>query len=185
MIRLLLLANEYFKQKRSPKELDATPAEIMQLNATTTCVLCHRAFDCNKRVKCKDHCHFTGKLRGATCAVCNGKAQLPSYVPVGFHNLQGYDGHVLLKAIQGLRNPDGPWADHPVEAFEEDIEDRPSLNWTPPTLSQLRFDVIPNTAEKSMSIRLGPLRFFDTNQFLKASLGALIELARWRRRSRS
>ena len=44
----------------------------------------------------KDHCHVTGRYRGATNNACNLK-------PVVFHNLRGYDAHHLMRAMSHLQ----------------------------------------------------------------------------------
>lgn len=42
-----------------------------------------------KRRKVREHCHFTGKFRGAAHNDCNLKARNPPFIPVLFHNLSG------------------------------------------------------------------------------------------------
>ena len=50
-------------------------------------------------VKVKDHCHFTGKYRGAAHGRCNVKVRKPLLLPVILHNLQGYDAHLFIKQL--------------------------------------------------------------------------------------
>ena len=50
----------------------------------------------------KDHDHMTGKYRGAAHNECNFKLKLnpkTTPIPVIFHNLKGYDGHLLMQAM--------------------------------------------------------------------------------------
>ena len=47
--------------------------------------------------KVRDHCHVTGKFRGAAHNKCNLKLRVPRKLPIIFHNLQGYDGHIVFK----------------------------------------------------------------------------------------
>ena len=49
--------------------------------------------------KCKDHCHFTGKYRGAAHNKCNSIMKKPNFIPVFFHNLEGYDSHLFIKIL--------------------------------------------------------------------------------------
>ena len=42
----------------------------------------------------RDHCHLTGKYRGPAHSKCNLKMKTPMFVPVLFHNLEGYDSKV-------------------------------------------------------------------------------------------
>ncbi len=55
--------------------------------------------------KCRDHCHITGKYRGAACDKCNLRMRVPKFVPVFFHNLEGYDPHLFVKSL-GLTEGD-------------------------------------------------------------------------------
>lgn len=50
----------------------------------------------------KDHCHITGEFRGAAHSSCNKKLRLnvkTFAIPVVFHNLQGYDAHLLMQEM--------------------------------------------------------------------------------------
>ena len=47
----------------------------------------------------RDHCHVTGKFRGAAHQNCNVKFQLTTKVPVIFHNLRGYDSHLIFNEL--------------------------------------------------------------------------------------
>ena len=49
--------------------------------------------------KVRDHCHYTGKYRGAANNSCNLKYRKPKFIPVVFHNLSGYDSHLFIKKL--------------------------------------------------------------------------------------
>ena len=54
----------------------------------------------------RDHDHMTGKYRGAAHNECNLKLKLnPKTMPISviFHNLKGYDGHLLMQAMARVR----------------------------------------------------------------------------------
>ena len=56
-------------------------------------------FDDDKNYKVRDHCHFTGRYRGAAHNSCNLKYRKPNFTPVVFHNLSGYDSHLFIKIL--------------------------------------------------------------------------------------
>ena len=45
------------------------------------------------------NCHLSGKCRGAAHKVCNLKYKVPTFFPVVFHNLSGYDSHLFTKTL--------------------------------------------------------------------------------------
>jgi len=47
-----------------------------------------------------DHCHLTGKFRGAAHTKCNRNYKIPNFIPVFFHNLSGYDNHLSIKKLK-------------------------------------------------------------------------------------
>ena len=46
-----------------------------------------------------DHCHYTGKFRGAAHSICNLRYKVPQKVPVKIHNGSKYDYHFLIKEL--------------------------------------------------------------------------------------
>ena len=65
---------------------------------------------CNEKIKNKDkvrdHCHITGEYRGPAHSKCNLKLKMPRKLPIFFHNLEGYDGHVIFKELNNFDNID-------------------------------------------------------------------------------
>ena len=53
--------------------------------------------------KVRDHCHFTGKYRGAAHNQCNLNCRKPLILPVVFHHLQGYDSHLFIKQLAKVK----------------------------------------------------------------------------------
>ena len=49
--------------------------------------------------KVRDHCHKTGKFRGAAYWSCNVNFQLTEKVPVIIHNLRGQDSHLIFSEL--------------------------------------------------------------------------------------
>ena len=52
--------------------------------------------------KVKDHCHVTGKFRGSAHNKCNLKLRICRKLPIIFHNLQGYQGHIIFKELNNF-----------------------------------------------------------------------------------
>ena len=79
-----------------------TNQEWKSFREATVCWLCRKEFEKGDLVKVRDHCHFTGKFRGAAHRSCNLKFQRPKFTPVFFHNLQNYDAHLFVRALGTL-----------------------------------------------------------------------------------
>ena len=52
-----------------------------------------------KYCKVRDHCHYTGKYRGAAHSICNLKSSVPKETPKVFHNGSNYDYHFIMKEL--------------------------------------------------------------------------------------
>ena len=52
--------------------------------------------------KVRDHCHVNGRIRGAAHNKCNINLRLLRKLPIIFHNLQGYDGHLIFKELNNF-----------------------------------------------------------------------------------
>ena len=52
-----------------------------------------------KPCKVRDHCHYTGRYRGAAHSSCNLRYQIPKDIPVVFHNGSTYDYHFIIKQL--------------------------------------------------------------------------------------
>ena len=80
-----------------PKKMIFGGNEKIEFENATKCWLCNGEFGDEKKVR--DHCHFTGKFRGAAHNACNLKYKTPKFIPVVFHNLSGYDSHLFVKNL--------------------------------------------------------------------------------------
>ena len=49
--------------------------------------------------KVKDHCHYTGKFRGAAHSICNLRYKVQREIPVKIHNGSKYDYHFIIKEL--------------------------------------------------------------------------------------
>ena len=75
-----------------------TQSQIKEYKRATKCHICFKPFSGEKR-RVRDHCHYSGLYRGAAHSSCNLKYKIPKYIPVVFHNLAGYDAHLLIREL--------------------------------------------------------------------------------------
>ena len=47
--------------------------------------------------KARDHCHFTGKYRGAAHSICSLRFNVPNEISLAFHNGSNCDYHFISK----------------------------------------------------------------------------------------
>ena len=66
-----------------------------QFQSSNSCWICEKLIS-NEDEKVRVHCHITGKFRGAAHWSCKISLQLTKKVPVIFHNLRGYDSHLIF-----------------------------------------------------------------------------------------
>ena len=62
------------------------------------CWICKKLID-NDEEKVRDHCHVTGKFRIAVDWNCKINFLLSKKNPVIFHNLRGYDSHLIFSEL--------------------------------------------------------------------------------------
>ena len=96
------LEMELVNEVHADKPMDAlTPEQKLEfLDPDCVCHFCEKRCD-DDRVR--DHCHLTGKYRGPahnTCNIEEGKKNTRRYkIPVVFHNLTNYDGHLIIREV--------------------------------------------------------------------------------------
>ena len=76
--------------------MSAEEEERFQLS--NSCWICDKFFDVGDD-KVRDHCQITGKYRGAVHWSFNINFKLSKKISVIFHNLKGYDSHLVIKEI--------------------------------------------------------------------------------------
>ena len=133
------------------KPLVMTEKNERDFQNSTKCHICARKFNEQKpsKQKVRDHCHITGKYRGAAHSDCNLKWAISAEkleIPVIFHNLKGYDCHFIMQNIGHLVRQD--------------------LN--------IDVDVIASNFEKYIGFNIGNhLSFKDSFSFMSQSLDRL------------
>ena len=87
----------YEKKKMIP----LTTEEKIYHNKQKICYICKKEFDISnkKHHKVRDHCHDTGKYRGAAHNICNLRYKVPKEIPVVFHNGSTYNYHFIINKL--------------------------------------------------------------------------------------
>ena len=87
----------YEKKKMIP----LTTEEKIYHNKQKICYICKKEFNNNdkKNYKVRDHCHYTGKYRGAAHNICNLRYKVPIEIPIVFHNDSTYDYLFIIKEL--------------------------------------------------------------------------------------
>ncbi|GBN27391.1 hypothetical protein AVEN_80284-1 [Araneus ventricosus] len=78
-----------------------TPQDELDFRSATHCSICKKAL---KGDRVRDHDHQTGRYRAALHSSCNLKLRLSKKIPVVFHNLKNYDGHLIMQEIVKLKD---------------------------------------------------------------------------------
>ena len=72
--------------------------EKIYRNKQKICYICIKEFNNHdkKNYKVRDHCHYTGKYKGAAHNICNLRYKVPKEIPIVFHNGSIYDYHFII-----------------------------------------------------------------------------------------
>ena len=83
------------------KIIPLTTEEKINYNDQKVCYICKKEFDTidKKNYKVRDHCHYTGKYRGAAHNVCILRYKVPKEIPVVFHNGSTYDYDFIIQEL--------------------------------------------------------------------------------------
>lgn len=136
--------------KTIDKKMEMTDSDTRDFEKADTCHICKKKF-INGEKKVRDHCHATGKYRGAAHNLCNANFRISKKVSVFFHNLKGYDSHFIVQAMTKLKNEERKY--------------------------EPKIDLIPLNHEKFLSFTLdNNIVFKDTLNFIQGSLEKLVEL---------
>ena len=75
-----------------------TSKQWRKFNRAMKCHICFKEFE-QDNPEVRDHCHHTGQYRGPAHRNCNLRYKIPSYIPIVFHNLSGYDAHLFIREL--------------------------------------------------------------------------------------
>ena len=134
-----------------------TKKQWKKYKRSTKCHICYKPFT-QTNLKVRDHCHYTGLYRGPAHSLCNLRYKIPSYIPVVFHNLSGYDTHLFIRELGAHKSY--------MEVIAMNKEDYISFSVKVPVERY----VDKNEEEKDKLIEL---RFIDSFKFMSSSLDSL------------
>ena len=110
-----------------------------------------------KQQKVKDHCHYTGKYRGAAHNICNLRYKVPKEIPVVFHNGSTYDYHFIIKEL--VKELDGNFV-----CLGENTE------------KYITFSVPLKKKIENKDIEINyKIKFIDSCRFMSSSLSKLVD----------
>ena len=113
--------------------------------------------------KVKDHCHYTGKYRGAAHDICNLRYKIPKEIPVVLHNGSTYDYHFIIKEL--AEEFEGEF-----ECLGENIEKYITFK-IPVKKETTKLDKDGNDTIMKISYKI---KFIDSFRFMSSSLSSLV-----------
>ena len=106
--------------------------------------------------KVRDHCHYTGRYRGAAHDICNLRYKIPKEIPVVFHDGYTYDYHFVIKEL-------GEEFEEPFECSGANTEKY--ITFSAPIKKKL---------DNGISI-IYKIKFIDSFRFMSCSLSTLVD----------
>ena len=145
----------YEKKKMIP----LTTEEKIYHNKQKICYVCKKEFNNNdkKNYKVRDHCHYTGKFRGAAHNICNLRYKVPKEIPIVFHNDSTYDYHFIIKGL--------------VKEFEGNFE---CLGENTEICITFSVPIKRKIENKDLEITY-KIKFIDSYRFMSSSLSKLVD----------
>ena len=147
---------EIYQEFRWKKNMQISQQQEREFQFETVCHICEGPL--HKDDKVRDHCHLTGRYRGAAHGKCNLAYKLPDFYPVIFHNLSGYDTHMFIKDLAETPGK--------IDCISKTEEKYISFTKT----------IVVDTFEKDGKTRevKRKIRFIDSLKFMASSLEKLV-----------
>ena len=141
------------------KMIPLTTEEKIYYNKQKICYICKKEFDISnkKHHKVRDHCHYTGKYRGAGHNICNLRYKIPKEILVVFHNGSTYDYHFIIKEL--------------VKEFEGNFE---CLGENTEKYITFSVPIKKKIGNKDIEITY-KIKFIDSYRFMSSSLSKLVD----------
>ena len=150
------------------KIIPLTKEEKINYNDQKVCYICKKEIDTidmtkssslehKKNYKVRDHCHYTGKYRGAAHNICNLRYKVPKEIPIVFHNGSIYDYHFIIKEL--------------VKEFEGNFE---CLGENAEKYITFSVPIKKKIENKDLEITY-KIKFIDSYRFMASSLSKLVD----------
>ena len=141
------------------KIIPLTTKEEIYHNRQKICYICKKEFDNNdkKQQKVRDHCHYTGKYRGAAHNICNLRYKVPKEIPVVFRNGSTYDYHFIINEL--------------VKEFKGNFE---CLGENTEKYITFSVPIKKKIENKDLEITY-KIKFIDSYRFMSSSLSKLVD----------
>ena len=149
----------YDKYLKNIVPLKMTQDNVNKYEENNVCHICERTIDVND-VKVKDHNHLTGEFVGAAHQSCNLAFKEPSFIPIVFHNLSGYDAHLFIKQL-GISEGD-------INCIADNEEKYISFT------KKIQVDSFTNEKGVEKKVYLNN-RFIDSLKFMQSGLDSLVK----------
>ena len=140
-----------------------TKKEEKKHNKQEVCYICRKEFNTDdndkKYHKVKDHCHYTGKYRGAAHDICNLRYKISKEISVVFHNGSTYDYHFIIKNL--------------AEEFEGEFE---CLGENTEKYITFSLPIKKEITKKDKIIKISyKIKFIDSYRLMSTSLSKLVD----------
>ena len=141
------------------KIIRLTTAEKIYHNKQKICYICKKEFNNNDKKNCKvgNHCHYTGKYRGAAHNICNLRYKVPKEIPIAFHNGSTYDYHFIIKELLKEFNGNSECLGENTEKY---------ITFSVPIKKKIE--------KKDLEITY-KIKFTDSYRFMSSSLSKLVD----------
>ena len=153
-------------KKKTKKEIILNNEEKESYENQKFCYICEKEFCTDKnnekefelKQKVRNHCHYTGKYRGAAHSLCTLCYKIPREIPIVIHNGSIYDYYFIIKQL--VKEFKGK-----CDCLGENTEKHIFLTFSVPIKKELNSD-------KEIIYKL---KFIDSYRFMSTSLSSLVD----------
>ena len=99
---IITVTNDLMQSLKCKIDIIMTEEDELDYEINNVCHICGKFI--NTLDKVRDHCHLSGKYRGPAHNECNLQYKFKKFIPIFFHNLEGYDSHILMQELGKYKN---------------------------------------------------------------------------------